>query len=291
LTFTATSPARQAIDELPVSVGKRIQFVDEDGAVAASVAALLKPVGDELGWEFRDDNSLKTPAYISDSLQQAIGNTYPLLFDFLLGSKYRLQIPIDPTKLKLGLETLRLACKTPEVRAHVAQIESILSTYAAREIPALGFHSHATDELVNLFNDFVEDATYRELSRNTGLLGSPADGDHTYQVLRRCARTVSEKKLFTPFVKVIEKVVEHCIDVPVPIREFIESLLPNPYVPLCAPLEAAYAKAEGLWLPTRPPIESLPDAERFLGQGWVEIANAHQPTEHDFKVRSDEVSA
>ena len=289
LAFTATSPARDAIKDLPVLVRKRIRFVDEDGSVAASVGALLKPVGDELGWEFRADKSLKTPGYISESLQFAIGTVFPLLFDFLLGSKYRLQIPIDPTRLRLGLEILRQHCKTTEARAQVAQIEGILQTYQVRQIPALGFYSHATGELANLFNDFVQDATYLELSRNTGLLGSPADGDYTYERIRRCARAVSEKKLYKPFVRLIEKAVEHGIHVPVPILEFIESLLPTPYIPICAPLDAAYAKAERLWTPTRPSIESIPGVESYLSNGWIEIAGAPQPTEHDFKVKSDEV--
>jgi hypothetical protein len=106
----------------------------------------------------------------------------------------------------------------------------LLNTYSEHKLPALAFRSTATADQINVFTDLVEDATYVELSKNTGLLGSPADGDHNFALIQRLVRTLSDKPLFKPVVFVAEKALQLRTHIPLPVGKLLEWLLPRPYL-------------------------------------------------------------
>ena len=76
------------------------------------------------------------------------------------------------------VQRLSRAVQTPASRANLAILEGIFRTYRPYDVASLTFRSDARPQLAERFQQFVEDETYREMSRDAGLLGLPAKMTH-----------------------------------------------------------------------------------------------------------------
>jgi hypothetical protein len=235
------------LNTVPTALRRRVKDLTGNREPETAMGSFLKPLEAE-GIEYtiylnRRRHNVSAPAHAGDRVLSALRTLVPALHIFLVGLEQRAQVDIDLPRFRWALATLRVFCRCPTARAHLAALEGVLACYRPVEAPAVGFRSGARPDQVALFRDLIEDAVYQDLSRSAHLLGVPSRVSRATTLMRRRIRQLSAKPLFRPLLNLASRGIEAATDVPAPDSAFADVLAGDGYLPPIVPLTLGYTRA------------------------------------------------
>jgi hypothetical protein len=253
IAIPMTSADSLFIHLLPASLRRRVVLVDKGLRSVKDLQAIFTPIAEEFQIEPKG-LALTLQAKLSEDLQRAIGTLYLSLYDFLVGLENELQIDIDLPSTRASIATVRRSSRNPNSRANLAILSGILESYQLRTPDSLVLRSSAPDRLVSVFQEFIQDETYRLLSTQTHSLGFPAHLQRSLIILGRLAKQIAAKERFRQLVCVGSRVIAAATHVPVPDDETFAHLVRKGYLPPIVSLDKAFQKAKEAWKSAAPDL-------------------------------------
>jgi len=241
--------AFESTARLPAVLKERVILIDKNFRSIAKLQAIFAPIAEEFGVEFKQRSLIlrQSGNKVSDPLLHAIAELYYTLYKFLLGLEYELQIDIDLQSIKKAITILRQFSRSPNSRANLAILSGIFETYKPQTLTSLEFHSVAPDRLISLFQEFVQDETYRQMSVQAHSLGFPARVQRSLTIIGRLAKKFIIKAPFKQIVNVSSRVISTATHMPVPDAEMAVSLIKKEYLPPIISLKRPIQKAKETW--------------------------------------------
>jgi hypothetical protein len=262
-------PAADFVDTLPESLKRRIVIIDKRRKCRSRADAILAPMVEEFQVEL-DGPALLFRGNLSREVQGSIAVIYFYLYTYLLGLENELQIDINLARFKQSISVLRKASRSPEFRATLAILAGILETYSKRSLTTFELRSTAPDRLVTLFQEFIADETYREMSTHAHFLGFPIHLQRSMTLLGRLAKRLVTKPLFKDLVSLSSKGISTATSLPTPTSEMYETLLKNGYLPPIVSYGGAVQKAREAWALANPDYVPHPLTKLKLVEGFSE---------------------
>lgn len=240
-------------DNLSTKLRNRVRLIDGKQKCLSRVKALLTPMAEELCLELQD-YSVDIKKKLDEDTQWAATHLYFHLQNFLLGVEYRLQIDIDIANMKSSVDHLRRALRSPESRAVASILAGILCTYQPISLFTAVVRPTAKQQLISLFEEFVQDETYRHLSEESHRIGIPQRVKRAVTMLRRHAKKLISKPAFREVTDLSSKAITAATQVPVPGADAYNSLVPSGYLPPVVSLRKVSENARAVWLAQKPDI-------------------------------------
>ncbi len=296
IAIPENSLAAQVVAELSPILQDRVRIVDRDGASRKLVNHILAPVYEE--FEMVVEERSHHPHIAKQSrdetqfpIVRAVVALHEELYDFILGTHLQLQVGLDFIRLKSAIQFLRRHTRGKDARACLAVLQGVTATYRPLSVSSATLKPAANDDQMYHFRTFVEDQTYRDLSRNTSQLGIPNRVQRATELMARGVRKLTMQPIVKNIISLGRTGMSVATDVPLPETEVVERLIPNGYFPPIISLDELYDRAHQEWRNTRANLhETLEDikldtknrdlflaAEKSFGEPWKESTKAVQP--------------
>jgi hypothetical protein len=226
-----------AVPLLPRALRGRAIQIDPSGEAAEMADAVLNTISDE-GLSTWD---------LEHSLSR-----------LLLGLKCRVQVEVDPAEMLQAVEKLRDEVMTSDARATLAVIQGIVRTYEPVEMPVMVFRPGAASDQSRLFARFVEDSTYREITREAGMLGIPTHMTMALIRLRRLVEDFMSKPRVEDSLELGFQSVQVATHIPTTKVGALGRLVAKAnYMPPLVSLDEIRKRANSAWLKAKPPFVPL----------------------------------
>jgi hypothetical protein len=174
LAIDAHSPYYGALDNVSDIFRKRLLKIDRDDKCSAQVQAIMGPMLDETGVKL-DGPFGATMRGENQEVEDAVALlSITHLRPYLLALEYSLQVDVDFDAIRANLSVLNRHLSSRDARAHLAMLNLIFGAYEKRSVSELALEPASPPQRAEAFQHFVEDATYKELSKQRKLFGFPA---------------------------------------------------------------------------------------------------------------------
>lgn len=244
------------MDVLPDSLGKRIRVIDKKRAILESSNLFFSPIAEDFGLKV-GAWSLSRMREIPEVLELAVVDLYFSMYAFFLGLEYQLEIDLNIHSMKQSIEVLRAQARNPESRAGLAVLAGVLNCYGPTSVDSIVLKPTSNVRLVELFAEFVQDETYRQMSRSFHDLGYPARLKRSLTVIGRLAKKLVTQAPFKQVIDVSSKIIAAASSLPVPDSELGASLVRKKYLPPVVPVRHALGRAREAWEKAETPFVSL----------------------------------
>lgn len=266
-----TTPMHKAFrDSLSPGIRKRVCLIDPEGIVFQRVLAMMAPIAEEFDLKL-DRGAIGYYKSLKKPVSNASKVLYFSLYAFLLGIENQLQIDIDLPAFQFSVHLLRQELRNPKGRGLVSMLEGLLATYEPVSITTTTIRSTAAEQLIKLFEEFVQDETYCYLSEQSNKLGFPQRAKRAITLVGRYAKKLVTKPAFRNVADLSAKGITIATQVPLPDSEMCETLISSGFLPPVVSLENAMHSAHKLWQTQKPEIVLPPGIE----DGVREITNNH----------------
>jgi hypothetical protein len=263
IAIPGNSLSRLALDSLPSVLKRRVKVVDKNLHILKMDRVIREPICQEFGLKRLHEGSTFTfTKKISRNVEDAICCIEFEWYYFLLGLEYGLQIDLDVPRLRKAVGLLRNQARDPQVRGILATFAGILATYKRHKLGVIKMVSVKGDELVNVFEAFLEDETYRSISKEFHDLGFPSRLKARLSRIGTLSRRLVRERIFKNVVDIGTKVITAATQVPLPEAELGERLLQKKYLPPIAYLQHAIDKAFNAWTKSGCELMELKGCER-----------------------------
>lgn len=240
------SLALYAMDVLPDSLRKRIKIIDKKQAVLEASNLFFSPIAEDFGLKI-GTWSLARRREIPEALELAVVKLYFNMYAFFLGLEYHLEIDIDIQSMRQSIDILRAQARNPESRAGLAVLAGVFNCYDPTSVNSVILKPTVSDRLVELFVEFVQDETYKQMSRSFHDLGYPAHLKRSLTVIGRLSRKLVTKVPFKQVLDISSKIIAAASSLPLPDSELGESLVRKKYLPPVVPVRKAIGRAREAW--------------------------------------------
>jgi hypothetical protein len=240
------SLALYAMDVLPDSLRKRIQVIDKKRAILQSSNLFFSPIAENFGLKV-GAWSLSRTREIPEVLELAVVDLYFNMYTFFLGLEYQLEIDLNIQSMKQSTEVLRAEARDPESRARLAVLAGVLNCYGPSSVDSVVLKPSSAPRLIELFTEFVQDETYRQMSRSFHDLGYPARLKRSLTVIGRLAKKLVTQAPFKQVIDLSSRTIAAASSLPVPDSELGASLLRKKYLPPVVPVRHALSRAREAW--------------------------------------------
>lgn len=260
----------RASDIFPRVLSGRVSVIRRERQTLGEVQAIMAPILEEFGMVMHEPGLLRcmktTPVDVD--LATKVLTIASDLETFLLGLHYRLQIDVKLGTLKQCVNGVRRSSRNPDSRANLAVLAGILDTYEPQTVSCLALQPQASQDLTDLFKQFVQDVTYREISNHQYTLGFPARIKRSTVLIGRLVKTMVTKGRLKHLVKTGTKLISAASRAPELDTELAALLLTKSYLPPIVSLQEAVCRAHEDWQSAGPDFvppdgfeELLPGAE------------------------------
>lgn len=237
-------PAAEFVSSLDPLIVKRVQVVDEQKNFQ-DLVALLGPLTEEYSVDF--DGGTFGCSAIDRVVWDGLAELYFALDMFLLAMTHRTELDISLGRLKSNVKTLRHACRNPSSRAILSSIEGVLNTYQTLNCKALYVNPHAKPQLVNVFNDLIEDSAYRNAAKQAHTLGIPAKALRALTIMGRCLEDILTRSPFKQLFNLGGRAIEASTNIPIPASDVAKELLSRGFLPPIISTQEAFKQAKRAW--------------------------------------------
>ena len=217
---------------MPRVLRKRIVVVDHKRRSLDRLYALLEPLSEEMKVELHKGREgavgigvkkdLKNQ--VLDENERSLLNLWLRGYPFLVALDNHLQVELPLELLKLSLIRLDRVFISPEARAHLAIMAGIFNTYERQELGSILYKSLDSTDLVSLFDDFLEDVTFRAMCKASHDLGFPLKMKNSVIRIRSLANELVSKPPFKHILVLGSKIATAAASLP-DIEDSISALL------------------------------------------------------------------
>lgn len=264
----AVDPYRyeNALPTLPAAFRRRIVEIDHGDSTKAALQ-FIAPIAIEQNAKITGTNygieSIQYRPELPDRNKSALSALAVGLENFIRGMRNGLQVAMDIDELRASVRILLEVSRVPEARANLATIEQVLSTYRLHRVGAVKMISTASERMVELFQDLVNDPLYRDLSRN--VLGMGQVGEAGISAIRtsEVAKRLAEQNEALRFGNRSTSIPSANLHLS---NSAASGYFDRRYFPPIVPFKKALAKAKANWSRLAPefvPPGTYPELERF----------------------------
>jgi hypothetical protein len=250
------SLALYAMDVLPDSLRKRIQIIDKKRAVLDASNLFFSPIAEEFGLKV-GAWSLTRMRNIPQNLELAVVELYFNMYTFFLGLEYQLEIDLNIDSIKQSIEVLRSHARDSVSRARLAVLTGVLNCYGPSKVDSIILKPSSNTRLIELFAEFVQDETYRQISNNFHKLGYPAHLKRSITLIGRLSRKFITNAPFKQVVDISSKIIATASSLPLPDSKLGASLVKKKYLPPVVPVRKAMSRAKAAWEKAEKPFVPL----------------------------------
>lgn len=200
------------------------------------IQKILKPIVEDMDAEFdqygilRSKNHNKKDSVLINSLDFNLFIND--LTKFLIGVEYKVQIEINLYRTKMILNQLKnVFCKSPNVRSILSILLGIFNSYKACSFSTIKYKSTINEDFLLIFEEFLNDSTYNEMSMNAHLWGIPETLKKSINSFKILSKQMLRKPTFKQFLNYGNRVISASTKIPVPDSELAESILKHKYLP------------------------------------------------------------
>lgn len=248
IAIPGSSLSSLALDLLPPVLKQRVKVVDKDFRILKMDRVTREPICREFGLKrLHGGGSFTFIKEIPHNVEDAICCIESEWYYFLLGLEYGLQIDVDIPGLRNAVKLLRNQALDPQARGTLATFAGLLSTYKRHKVGVIEMVSVKGDELVEVFKAFLEDETYRSMSKEFHCLGFPSRLKARLSRIGTLSKRLVRKRAFKNVLNVGTKAITAATQVPLPESELVEQLLRKKYMPPIVSLRRAIDKAFDDW--------------------------------------------
>lgn len=249
IAVVAYHHATEYISRLPECLRNRILIIDKNGRTLKQRYSLLAPLAEEFDFEMdlKHGAIAFNKSKLSEELKKDLSHIYFNLHPFLLGLEYELQIDIDIGVLNLAIDRVRKFSRNQDSRAILSILAGILTTYEAEEATAVGIQPNVSERFMKLFDEFVQDETYRRMSQQAHLFGFPDRVQRALELFGRLSRRIVSKPIFKRLVTLTSKGISTATQVPTIDADIFESLVRKWYLPPIVPMRSEIRNARKAW--------------------------------------------
>jgi hypothetical protein len=209
---------------LPPAISKRV-ILDHYSSFPA-VRSAMAPITEELGCEM-DQYTISGEADIESVFHVSFG-----LRQLLLGVEHETEVELDVARVLLSLERLSGICRSGDARSTIAVLRGIFQAYKpCTTVDAAVLNPEIADRSIRLFSEFIEDATYREMSSAAHACGIPRKAKRALELFSRAARSLASTSPFKQMLNLGSKAISTATHVPIPDSDAISSLFKKEYLP------------------------------------------------------------
>jgi hypothetical protein len=240
------------LENLPDGLKNRIVFIDVAQNAKKKSEVIFRPIAEELGYEIENMNALMHSE--GSIFQHEVGTIFCNIEDFFIGIDEKLLIDVDIVSMRNSVEILRNNVKSPDAIQSLAMLAGLLSSYEYTLIEGISLKSTASEELVQIFNRFVEDEVYKELSHENHNLGIPEKMERSKTMISRLVKDVFKKPFAKEVADISSKGITAASGVPAPTSKTFDSLFSSIYLPPVAPVRSTLISARSKWERDKPEI-------------------------------------
>lgn len=242
------SLALYAVDLLPNSLRKRIRIIDKKRAILKSSDLFFSPIAEDFGFKVGGMSLSRTDmGEVPHELDLAVVDLYFSMYSFFLGLEYQLEIDVDINIMAQSTNVLRTKARNPESRARLAVLTSLLNCYGSLSVDSIVLKPDSDVKIVELFSEFVQDETYRQISRSFHELGYPARLDRSLTIIKRLATKLVTQTPFKQIIDIASRLISAASSLPVPDSKLGASLVRKKYLPPIVPVRQAMGRAREAW--------------------------------------------
>jgi hypothetical protein len=242
---------------------KRVKAIDREGRIEQQVITVLRPVAEELGIDLAEMGGVYLHTWIGPQMEaivreeerrrQALLESLFVLhsncYHLLLGVKHGLQIDIDLPRTWSSIRRLRSGCRSGAARANLAFLQGLCGSYDIELVGCLRAHGTVNNaDLVDSFEDFLADETYRQLSAEKYNLGFPSKVKGALSATRRLARRLVRKKKFSRFFDYGSRAISVGTGIPLPNSDIADAIVKKSYLPPIMDLTDPISAARQAWI-------------------------------------------
>lgn len=230
------------------------RIVVEQNTIGEDVTKLLGPVAEEFNCELHGGGSglTRTGKNLAHTPVGEILTVAGAVRELLVGKKVESYIEIDLHSVHTALARLSEVCRNPGSTARIAVLRNIFAAYGPVQTDAIIITPTATERQIQMFQEFVEDATYKGMSTAAHAFGIPGQAKRAARLFSRAARALSKKTSFRPAINLGSKIVSAATKLPVPDADFAASLFHKAYLPPVIDMRDAYSRATQRWYQVNP---------------------------------------
>lgn len=198
---------------------------------------ILKPVVEDMNAEFNQYGQLRSKNHNKKVSVLTSPPGFNLFINdltkFLIGLEYKLQIEINLHRIKKILNQLKNEfCKSPNSRLNLSILLGIFNSYQACSFSTIKYKSTINEDFSLIFEEFLNDTTYNEMSMNAHLWGIPEKLKKSMSSFKILSKQMLRKPAFKQFLNYGSKVISTATKTPVPDSELAESILKHEYLPV-----------------------------------------------------------
>ncbi len=263
----SSSVLGDAASTLPTALKKRVKVLDKDGVVRAKCDAVFRHIADELKLDL-GGHGVAIGGYQPTQLQADAASLYLEFYPYLLALEHEMEIAIDVPAWAELADAIRLQLKSPDARAVLSSISGIARTYSRTSVDAPVIRPSAHPQLVEQFEQLLEDEAYRELSEQNKFFGIPAKAQYARTHVARTLRALLSKPAAAQLLESGSRAISTASHIPIPGKDALSRLFARDYLPPLVSYRDLVASAERSWRAARPEFVPLPGYEYRVSPGW-----------------------
>lgn len=234
------------IPNLSSTFNKHLVKVDDGEKYNKIAVEIFSPFFEEYDLE-GDLSVIKSKRKLSEDESKVLNTAFNImnaLPGFIFACKNKTTVHIDIYYLNKLTESLLKDIKSPEMRARLATLKGIFSSYNNTEHDSPIIYSRASEDAAKLFAEFCEDANFQAMSREIRSLGFADKLVHSIPSINKAVRELFLSKSGRKLIDYGSKTVTVATGIPIPDSSLGESLLKENYLPpvvdLRIPISRAY---------------------------------------------------
>ena len=247
IVIPASSPEAKLIDDMPPLLQNRVKVVNDDNE-NDSIIRLFHGLYSDLGISAGDDRiqlrfPKEMPRDLRIALQASVENTRRILIS------YNKQIEAE-VNIELAIRSyrhVRQAVADPASRIILAHFEGLLSHYEQTEYQSLVPRSDSAQDLINMFDQLVNDPLYIQYSESCAQMSSPSGRAQAISKLRQLSRSISSKKYVGVVWDYATKIVKVWPGIHMPESKELSIFADNKQLPSFLNLQSARISAVQEW--------------------------------------------
>ena len=261
-------PLAEYLHLLPKSCRPWIETIDTM-AIRQKLDNLLSPIYSDLGVIRRG-----TKFGFSAHWQRELIDYERQIYDFMIGSEFRLGVELDVAKLRRLSAMFRDHAKRDYSRTTLSCLEGIFNCYDSAEFPTLRVTPDHQSEILRRFHELIKHSEYLSASKNIGNLGSVSRKEKATAAIHRALSSVAKDPKWRGMFTLASKLFTFATNIPLPGTSELKDILSKGYFPPIVEILPAITRAtercekEGAQhIPMEGGFVSLPiprDSEKYI---------------------------